>query len=142
MLYKTASLPSWKDNTFLRLLGHSVCLHYHFYLRETGYWKPVILAKWLPTLRPFFFAGSLGFGVQMLTAGVIQLTNSITLKILSQLRNSLVVLSGVLIYGEVITFGQFCGYLVSICGIVWYSWLEQQKQQAPTLPVKSTENEK
>uniref|UniRef100_A0A7S2WUA7 Sugar phosphate transporter domain-containing protein n=1 Tax=Mucochytrium quahogii TaxID=96639 RepID=A0A7S2WUA7_9STRA len=106
-------------------------------LLETG-----DLGKMVANPTSFFFAGSLGFGVQMLTAGVIQLTNSITLKILSQLRNSLVVLSGVLIYGEVITFGQFCGYLVSICGIVWYSWLEQQKQQAPTLPVKSTENEK
>ncbi|CAK9088914.1 Probable sugar phosphate/phosphate translocator At1g53660 [Durusdinium trenchii] len=69
----------------------------------------------------FCLAGSLGFGVQMLTAGVIKLTSSITLKVLSQLRNALVVLSGVLLYGEVVTTLQLVGYLLAVTGILRYS---------------------
>lgn len=71
----------------------------------------------------FMVAGGLGLGVQVLTTSVIQLTNSTTVKILSQLRNALVVLSGVVLYDEVVGGMQLLGYAVSVLGILWYSLL-------------------
>jgi len=80
----------------------------------------------------FALAGCLGFGVQLLTSSVIKLTSSITVKVLSQLRNALVVLSGVFMFGEVVTGLQLLGYVVSVVGIMRYSLL----QGGPSPPVR------
>jgi drug/metabolite transporter (DMT)-like permease len=93
------------------------------------------LAKLHDNPGTFLVCGSLGFGVQMLTSSVIKLTSSTTVKVLSQLRNALVVLSGVLLYGEVVSPLQLVGYVVSVIGITRYTALQseagQGKDQGP-----------
>jgi len=89
--------------------------------------------------RPFDFmlAGSLGLGVQLVTSAVIQLTNSVTVKVLSQFRNALVVLAGVFVYSEQVSTVQLFGYLIAVSGIIRYGFLQSQlgqKNPNPTQP--------
>eukprot|EP00512_Aurantiochytrium_limacinum_P006521 CAMPEP_0171513624 /NCGR_PEP_ID=MMETSP0959-20130129/2343_1 /TAXON_ID=87120 /ORGANISM="Aurantiochytrium limacinum, Strain ATCCMYA-1381" /LENGTH=321 /DNA_ID=CAMNT_0012051761 /DNA_START=388 /DNA_END=1353 /DNA_ORIENTATION=+ len=85
----------------------------------------------------FILAGTLGFGVQLVTMSVIKLTSSITVKVLAQLRNALVVLWGVFVYSEVVQAQQFIGYIIAVVGILLYSYFQQkpQKEKRP-MPIR------
>ena len=61
------------------------------------------LAKVAADPLSFFLAASLGLGVQLLTAAVIQGPGAVTLKVLSQARNAGLVLAGVILYDETVT---------------------------------------
>jgi len=69
----------------------------------------------------FLLAATLGLGVQLLTSNVIQMTSSTTLKVISQLRNALVVLAGPMLFHEGISFIQVVGYLISVAGVYGYA---------------------
>ncbi|GBG24420.1 Triose phosphate/phosphate translocator, chloroplastic [Hondaea fermentalgiana] len=66
----------------------------------------------------FLLAGCLGFVVQLVTMKVIKLTSSITVKVLSQFRNALVVFWGIFAYSEVVLSQQFGGYLLAVTGVL------------------------
>jgi drug/metabolite transporter (DMT)-like permease len=65
-------------------------------------------------------AASLGFLLNMLAFAVINLTGSLTQKILGTVKNILLVFWSVIIMGETITSRQWIGYNVSLLGFAWY----------------------
>jgi multidrug transporter EmrE-like cation transporter len=71
----------------------------------------------------FMMAASLGIGVQLLTAAVIQGPGAVTLKVLSQIRNAALVLVGVVLFEEHVSGIQALGYLVSLIAFGFYSYL-------------------
>lgn len=71
---------------------------------------------------PLFLAASfMGIGVNYLSYLVIQVTSSLTMKILGTARNILVIIIGVLFYGEVVTFHEGVGYTVALAGFAAYN---------------------
>uniref|UniRef100_A0A6U0Y8D2 Sugar phosphate transporter domain-containing protein n=1 Tax=Rhizochromulina marina TaxID=1034831 RepID=A0A6U0Y8D2_9STRA len=81
----------------------------------------------------FLAAASLGLGVQLLTAAVIQATSSVTLKVLSQVRNAGLVMTGVVLYHEPVTFQQGVGYTASLIAFGFYNYFKLF--QSSTQPV-------
>lgn len=75
----------------------------------------------------FFFAGTLGVGVNFLSYLVVQQTNSVTLKVLGTARNAGLVLLSVYIYGELVSGTQALGYTVSLCFFGLYSYFKTTK---------------
>ena len=74
----------------------------------------------------FFLAATLGLGVQLLTSAVIQAVGSVTLKVLSQVRNAGLVVAGVVFYDETVTTTQMGGYLVSLAAFGAYNYFKLQ----------------
>uniref|UniRef100_A0A0C3U364 Sugar phosphate transporter domain-containing protein n=1 Tax=Guillardia theta (strain CCMP2712) TaxID=905079 RepID=A0A0C3U364_GUITC len=75
-------------------------------------------------LNPFMFtlAASLGVGVQLITTAVIKTTSATSLKVLSQVRNTIPVFYGILIYGEIVTAKQSVGYIISLAAFSYYTY--------------------
>lgn len=69
----------------------------------------------------FVIASVMGIGVNFITYFVIQYTSSLTMKILGTVRNILLIVVGVFIYQEVITFYQAVGYFIALLGFVGYN---------------------
>eukprot|EP00286_Rhodomonas_abbreviata_P000014 CAMPEP_0181288346 /NCGR_PEP_ID=MMETSP1101-20121128/283_1 /TAXON_ID=46948 /ORGANISM="Rhodomonas abbreviata, Strain Caron Lab Isolate" /LENGTH=316 /DNA_ID=CAMNT_0023392461 /DNA_START=136 /DNA_END=1083 /DNA_ORIENTATION=+ len=69
----------------------------------------------------FFLAASLGLMVQLLTTSVIKATSAVALKVLSQIRNTIPVVYGVVVYGEVITAFSATGYCISVVAFAGYT---------------------
>jgi drug/metabolite transporter (DMT)-like permease len=69
----------------------------------------------------FILASIMGVGVNFITYFVIQYTSSLTMKILGTLRNILMIVVGVVVYQEVITFYQSFGYFIALVGFVGYN---------------------
>jgi drug/metabolite transporter (DMT)-like permease len=68
----------------------------------------------------------LGFFVNLLTFAVIKSAGSLALKICGQLRNAVIILSGVYLFGSIISLPQVVGYSFSFLGMVVYQ-LGRQK---------------
>jgi drug/metabolite transporter (DMT)-like permease len=62
-----------------------------------------------------------GVGMNFVSNMVIQFTSSLTMKILTTMRNILLVFVGVSFYREVVTDIQMIGYLISLTGFVGYN---------------------
>jgi drug/metabolite transporter (DMT)-like permease len=69
----------------------------------------------------FILASAMGIGVNFISYFVIQATSSLTMKILGTLRNIVMVVVGVLLYAEIITFNQSVGYTISLLGFLGYN---------------------
>ena len=93
-------------------------------LRESG-----DLAKVAENPLVFFLAASLGLGVQLLTAAVIQGPGAVTLKVLSQARNAGLVLFGVAFYNETVTGLQSFGYVISLLAFGAYNALKMTESK-------------
>ena len=65
-------------------------------------------------------AAFLGFLVNLLTLGVIKSTSSLTFKVMGQVKNTVVIVMSVLIFGSAITGLQVFGYAVSMVGFAVY----------------------
>jgi drug/metabolite transporter (DMT)-like permease len=78
---------------------------------KDGGWKSICNNPWM-----FISASVLGLVVNYLTYFVIQVTSSLTLKVLGTLRNILVIFAGVLFYSERITLNEALGYTVALIG--------------------------
>ncbi|RYH05597.1 hypothetical protein EON65_44260 [archaeon] len=72
---------------------------------------------------PFHFlaASIMGLGVQFVSYYVIQITSSLTMKILSAFRNVALVFVGILFYNETVTFNEAGGYALSMVGFAGYN---------------------
>lgn len=72
---------------------------------------------------PFHFlaAASMGVGVNFIAFYVIQYTSGLTMKILATVRNIAMVIIGVIIYKESITFNEILGYAVALIGFAGYN---------------------
>lgn len=68
-------------------------------------------------------AASLGFFLNFTTYAVIQLTGSMTQKILATLKGCAMVGISVLFMGDAVSLRQLLGYMISIMGFSWYRYL-------------------
>ena len=65
-------------------------------------------------------AAFLGFLVNLLTLAVIKSTSSLTFKVMGQVKNTVVIVMSVLIFGPAITAVQVLGYAISMVGFAIY----------------------
>ncbi|KAJ9466402.1 putative sugar phosphate/phosphate translocator [Diplonema papillatum] len=72
----------------------------------------------------FTAAATLGLAINFLTFYVIQVTSSLTLKILGMLRNIGLVFVGVLSYKERVPLSEATGFVVSLLGLVLYNYFK------------------
>ena len=63
----------------------------------------------------------MGLGVNYLIYLVIQATSSLTMKVLSTIRNIGIIFIGVAAYGEIVTMNQGLGYTVALIGFAGYN---------------------
>jgi|TARA_B110000003_G_scaffold83038_2_gene84825 drug/metabolite transporter (DMT)-like permease len=79
-------------------------------------------AWYIPMDSPhhFFAAALLGFGVNYLTLGVIKATSGLTFKVMGQVKNAVVILLAVVIFGNPVTSIQLFGYTLSLVGFFIY----------------------
>ena len=76
----------------------------------------------------FFLAAALGLFVQIMTSLVIKHTSSVTLKVLAQLRNALLIFWGVAFYSEIITRQEMVGYSIALVGFCLYSKYKSEQE--------------
>ena len=69
---------------------------------------------------PFVLASCLGFFVNLASLAVIQHAGSMTLKIVSQLKNVVVICAAVVVYDDAVSLLELAGYAVAICGFGMY----------------------
>ena len=69
----------------------------------------------------FALASSMGFGVNLLTLGVVKMTSSLTYKVVGQVKNAFTVYFSVLVFGNPVTGLQVLGYGSAIAGFLWYN---------------------
>lgn len=69
----------------------------------------------------FMLAMSLGVCVNALSVTVVSLTSGLTIKLLTHVRNLMLVLVGILAFNEALTVQEYLGYSISLMGLVWYT---------------------
>ena len=67
-------------------------------------------------------AGTLGFGVNYCSLGVIKHAGSLTLKVLAQMKSIIIILFGIAIYHDIVTAQTACGYATAIVGFGFYNY--------------------
>jgi len=85
---------------------------------------------------PFLAASCLGFFVNLASLAVIQHAGSMTLKIVSQLKNVVVICAAVVVYDDVVSALELAGYAVAICGFAMY---QDAKTRAAEFSAAETE---
>jgi drug/metabolite transporter (DMT)-like permease len=70
----------------------------------------------------FFAAGTLGFGVNYCSLGVIKHAGSLTLKVLAQMKSIIIILFGIAIYHDIVSTQTACGYATAIVGFGFYNY--------------------
>jgi hypothetical protein len=75
----------------------------------------------------FLLAACTGFLINLLAFATIKLASSLTLKVLGTVKNALIIVAAMLLYGEVVTAVQFWGYLVSSVAFGWYTVLKMRQ---------------
>eukprot|EP01026_Neomeris_dumetosa_P022778 TRINITY_DN1962_c0_g1_i6.p1 TRINITY_DN1962_c0_g1~~TRINITY_DN1962_c0_g1_i6.p1 ORF type:complete len:388 (-),score=39.75 TRINITY_DN1962_c0_g1_i6:574-1653(-) len=102
-------------------------------LKENAF-EIVMRHPWL-----YFLAGTMGFMVNTLAYFVIQLTSSLTLKVLSSAKNAAVILFSVVFMGEQVAMIQLVGYITSLAGFAWYNYVKIQDATNKKSRTKSEE---
>mmetsp|Transcript_34714 Transcript_34714/g.87075 ORF Transcript_34714/g.87075 Transcript_34714/m.87075 type:complete len:339 (-) Transcript_34714:190-1206(-) len=84
------------------------------------------------TANPLIFiaAGTLGFGVNFTSLGVIKHLGSLTLKVLAQMKSILIIGAGIAVYSDVVSLQTAAGYLVSVVGFGLYNYAKVQAKAA------------
>jgi len=65
-------------------------------------------------------AGTMGVCVNFVSYFLIQLTSSLTLKVVATIRNIIVVLIGIMFFKETVTQQQATGYFIALVGFISY----------------------
>ena len=96
------------------------------------YELPQIIEKWAETSAQisensgiFFLASVLGLFLNMVSYHLIQLTSSVTMKVLVVARTAMFVLFCFVFLGESITAVEFIGYVFSLACFTYYSFLKK-----------------
>jgi len=76
----------------------------------------------------YMAASLLGFLVNLLTFAVIRTSGSLTLKVCGQLKNLVVILSSIYIFGSMVSISQAIGYSISMIGLVMYQIGKRQNK--------------
>jgi len=102
-----------------------------FWLAPLALMTDVRRMKWqevqdsLPeTWHLFVLAAVVGFLVNTSSFLVIKRTNVVMLKLLAIARNALVVVSGIVIFGDTVTPMQFVGYAITLSFFVFYNFVQ------------------
>ena len=76
------------------------------------------------TAHPLIFiaAGTLGFGVNYCSLGVIKHAGSLTLKVLAQMKSIILIFAGMAIYGDIVSTQTAIGYATAMVGFAFYNW--------------------
>ena len=124
----------------LIFLGTAAALFEFKHMRENDAWGMMVDKPYL-----FVAAGFLGFVVNFCSLGVIKYIGSLTLKVLAQLRSILIIIFGVIFYGDGVTPMQIFGYAVALVGFAGYNVaklqakeeeiLEEQRDEASNKPL-------
>ncbi len=75
----------------------------------------------------FMLAACMGFGVNVLAYATIKLASSLTLKVLGTVKNALLILAAVALFGDVVTPLQGLGYIVSVGAFVSYTHVKMKQ---------------
>jgi hypothetical protein len=75
----------------------------------------------------FALAACMGFAVNVLAYATIKLAGSLTLKVLGTIKNALLIVAAMVMYGEVVTPLQGLGYAVSTGAFGLYTMLKMQQ---------------
>ena len=97
------------------------CFEWRALMEEDGFG---IIAR---APHKFICAALLGFAVNLLTLGVIKSTSSLTFKVIGQVKNTLVILVSVALFGSAITGLQVIGYSISMVGFAVYQRGKQRQ---------------
>jgi len=102
------------------LLAGSACLEWR------AMWDEGAFGMMAARPGAFTAAACMGFGVNSLAYGVIQLAGALTLKVIGTVKNALVVGAGVGLYGDAVSPLQGGGYALSLVGFGWYNHLKMK----------------
>ena len=69
----------------------------------------------------FLLATLLGVCVNALSVTLVSLTSGLTIKLLTHVRNLMLVGVGIVAFHEVLTFQEYVGYSVTLVGLGWYT---------------------
>lgn len=75
-------------------------------------------------------AASCGFVTNLMAYALINLTGSLTLKVLCVVRNVMVISVGIVAYGDPLGSIQAVGYTVSLAAFGYYTYAKTQPQDA------------
>jgi len=74
----------------------------------------------------------MGFLVNVLAYATIKLASSLTLKVLGTVKNALLIVVAMLLFGEVVTGMQGVGYVVSVAAFAVYTRIKMTQIAAST----------
>jgi hypothetical protein len=96
-------------------------------------WQDMLLPENIQIVRTnlpmFVWAGAIGLLVNVASFMVIQLTSSVTLKVLNTARTAALVVFCALFLGERVTMVQVVGYSISLCAFGAYNFFKLQELQ-------------
>jgi hypothetical protein len=75
----------------------------------------------------FLAAACMGFVINVLAFATIKLASSLTLKVLGTVKNALLIVAAMAMYGEVVTGLQAWGYLLSTAAFVMYTAIKMKQ---------------
>jgi len=99
-----------------------ICLELRQFMEDRG-WEIIMAAP-----HYFVAAALMGFGVNILTLGVIKATSGLTFKVMGQAKNAAVILLAVVLFGNPVTGIQVVGYLLSLIGFFVYQKGKMQQE--------------
>ena len=104
-----------------------VALELNQFVQDRG-WEIIAAAP-----HYFLAAAFMGFGVNILTLGVIKATSGLTFKVMGQAKNAAVILLAVMLFGNPVTTVQLIGYAMSLFGFFIYQRGKMQQEAVKRL---------